>query len=422
MKKIKFLSSLFIIFLLIANSTIAKNFSDVDTNNSSYIASRYLSEKGIINGYTDGTFRPDQAITRAELLKIIFEGNKTKTTNPNTNCFPDVGYKEWYSPYICTAKNLKIINGYDDGNFKPNQTVNNAEGLKILGEFYKWNATNKPVEPWYEPFVNFGKTANLLDNPDNFEPNQAATRGGMSSILYHYLAIKEYQVDKFSADINNKIAIKINAEDVANNNNQPAATSNPKVVSRNLTTPEIVQLAAGEIKIVLSWEDVKIPPQQEKTQFNSYLLQPTDEEISFQHKIDSKFDTILETKDNSETFTLRNLKPDNNTKNYLYFTESLNGKTTFNEAKMQADIYDKNGLVISISAYEDPGRIWKIFTLDENYELRIFNTIGDCSLINRNSTSCPQIDSAQQGGSATPAQIPLPSATPSDTPTTIEGI
>ncbi|MBI5754273.1 S-layer homology domain-containing protein [Candidatus Peregrinibacteria bacterium] len=390
MKKIFIPFTILGILILTANISAAKKFTDINENSPYYTTSRYLSEKGIINGYEDGTFKPDRNITRAELLKIIFEGNKTKTENPNTNCFPDVGYKEWYSKYVCAAKNLNIITGYKDKTFKPNQTISNAEGLKILGEFYKWNlSTGETNEVWYKKYIDFGKKTNLLDDSDNFNPDKKATRGEMSSILYRYLAKEEYKVEKFSENIDNKIAIKINADDIANGNTP--LENDSQVISRNLTTPEIIELTPGEIKIVLSWEDITIPPEQEKTQFNSYLLQPTDEEISFQHKIDSKFDTIMETGKNSETITITHLKPDNGSKDYLYFVESINGKTTFNDAKIKVEIYDKNGLAKSVLAHESIDRIWKIFTLGENYEIRIFDSIGDCSLINRKSNSCPEV-------------------------------
>lgn len=398
MKKNNFLIIGTSIFLLCSTLSSAKKFTDIKENDNHYIASRYLSDKGIINGYGDGTFKPNQDITRAELLKIIFEGNKTQTSNPNTNCFPDVGYQEWYSKYICTAKNLKIIKGYDDGNFKPNKTLNKAEALKILGEFYKWNTSEKANQAWYSKYIDFGKNKNLLENSDGFDPSANMSRGEISETLYRFLANTEYKSEKFSDDIENKIAIKINAEDIANGD----SINTDKTISRNLPTPETVQLAPGEIKVVFSWEMPIIPPEQEKTEFNSYLLEPTDEEISYQHKIDSKVDTILETTNNSETYTIRNLKPDvkldNQIKDYLFFAQAFNGTTTFADAKVKIDIFDKNGLVKTIIAYQKDenttpigNRIWKIFTLDENYEMKIFNSIGSCDLMNqsRNSGVCP---------------------------------
>lgn len=397
MKKNNFLIIGTSIFLLCTNVSSAKKFTDIQEGNKYYIASRYLSEKEVINGYDDNTFKPAQDITRAELLKIIFEGNKTKTTKQNTNCFPDVGYQEWYSKYICTAKELKIISGYDDGNFKPNQAINKAEALKILGEFYKWPTKDNPKQAWYSKYIDLGKTQNLLENPENFDPEENTSRGEISETLYRFLAKTEYNAEKFSHEIENKIAIKINAQDIIeeeNNKNTENSTNDDNVISRNLPTPQIIQLAPGEIKIVFSWEMPKIPPEQEKTEFSSYLIEPTDEIIYSEHKIDSKLDTIMESKTNSEIFTIRNLKTDiketDQIKNYLFFIESLNGETTFNDAKAKIEIYDKKGLVKTITAYQNIDRIWKIFTLDENYEMRIFNSIDTCDQINRESEVCPQ--------------------------------
>lgn len=397
MKKINFLLIGTSIFLLCTNLSSAKKFTDIKEEDKYYLPSRYLSEKEIINGYGDGTFKPEKDISRAELLKIIFEGNKTKTTNPDTNCFPDVGYQEWYSKYVCTAKDLKIISGYDDGNFKPDQTINKAEALKIMGEFYKWDTKNDPKQAWYSKYIDFSKNQNLLEDSDNFDPEKNMSRGEMSSTLYRFLANREYNVEKFSDTIENKIAIKISAQDIT----EEDPIDNDKLISRNLVTPQIIQLTPGEIKVVFTWEMPETPPEQEKTEFNSYLLEPTDELIYSEHKIDSKVDTIMEEKTNSETFTIRNLKPDvketNGIKDYLFFAQSLNGETTFNEAKAKIDIYDKKGLVKSITAYPkdentEPlgNRIWKIFTLDENYEMRIFNSLGSCDEINRQTEICPQ--------------------------------
>jgi|GEM_PF-2067171 len=393
MKKIILFLGIINTFLLCSNLSSAKQFTDIKEDNTLYTASRYLSAKGIINGYDDGTFKPDQNITRAELLKIIFEGNKTPTTNPTTNCFSDVGYQEWYSKYICTAKNSNIIRGYDDGTFKPDQTVNKAEALKILGEFYKWKTIENKTDAWYSKYINFGEKKGFIKNYDNFLPGEDMSRGEISDILYKFLATEEYKTDTFTDDLDNKIAIKIYNEDSNSANEQQDETS--KVISRNLPSPQIFQLAPGEIKIVFGWEMPPIPPEQKKTEFNSYLIEPTDEEISYTHKIDSKVDTIMETTANSQTFTILNLKADvkekAQIKDYLFFAESINGQTTFNDAKAKIEIYDKNGLAKTILAYPNTDRIWKIFTLDENYEMRIFNSIETCDQINRKSTSCPQV-------------------------------
>ena len=160
MKKI--LAVLFILFIFNGGFAIAKTFSDINQEDDNYLATKYLSAKGIVSGYEDGSFKPNQEINRAELLKILLEGANLKTTPTQTNCFNDTPYLEWYSPYICTAKSMKIVNGYQDGSFKPWQTVTRAEALKMIGKVYEWNLQNEETDNWYEPYFKFAKEKDLF--------------------------------------------------------------------------------------------------------------------------------------------------------------------------------------------------------------------------------------------------------------------
>lgn len=110
-----------------------------------------LKDRGIINGYPDGTFGPHNTINRAELLKIIFKGNAV--SGAERRCFSDVNPDEWYAPFVCTAKRRGIINGYPDGTFKPAQTVNFAEAIKIILRAYGRDIEDASGEQWFAPYV-----------------------------------------------------------------------------------------------------------------------------------------------------------------------------------------------------------------------------------------------------------------------------
>lgn len=106
------------------------------------------TSQGIIAGFEDGTFRPQAALTREQLVSIVVNAmpkvplaNSYQGTNPTlppipsqvtTNPFPDVDRARWSAPKIQYLKSLGIIRGYPDGTFRPTQTVTRAELMVML--------------------------------------------------------------------------------------------------------------------------------------------------------------------------------------------------------------------------------------------------------------------------------------------------
>ncbi len=94
-----------------------------------------LTALGIITGYPDGTYRPEQPVTRAEFAKIIIGalgiGDAALYAAGPTK-FPDVPASHWASGYINVASDTGIINGYPDGTFLPERSVTFAEAVKMI--------------------------------------------------------------------------------------------------------------------------------------------------------------------------------------------------------------------------------------------------------------------------------------------------
>ncbi|HEX7065253.1 MAG TPA: S-layer homology domain-containing protein, partial [Bacillales bacterium] len=93
----------------------------------------YLTKCGIIEGFPNGTFHPDESITRAQAAKIISEELRLP---PNESDFPDVESSKWYAPYVGAVEKAGIIIGYPDGEFRPEKTLSRAEMAKILVKAY----------------------------------------------------------------------------------------------------------------------------------------------------------------------------------------------------------------------------------------------------------------------------------------------
>ena len=107
------------------------SFSDVSATAWYNNAISTLTNMGVISGYPDGTFRPNAGITRAEFAKIavsFFDVNVDQTLGTN---FTDVA-GAWYTKYINLAVELNIVNGYADGTFRPNNLITRAEAMKIV--------------------------------------------------------------------------------------------------------------------------------------------------------------------------------------------------------------------------------------------------------------------------------------------------
>ncbi len=129
-------------------------FTDVNTSSDNAAAIDYLKTSGIISGYSDGSFKPKNSLNRAELLKILVEGTGySPDETVYKNCFPDVK-ADWYAKYVCYAKEQGWISGYPDGTFKPSNNVNKAEALKMLLEVFVVDLQTPEENPFKDVFKN----------------------------------------------------------------------------------------------------------------------------------------------------------------------------------------------------------------------------------------------------------------------------
>lgn len=179
-------------------------FEDVSYLDPHFNAIDALVEVGVFEGYDDDTFRPDNEINRAELLKILIEGRDIEYDPAlNKNCFPDVG-EEWFAEYVCYAKYRGWIKGYDDGTFRPADPVNKVEALKMLFKVYELELSEEATvanlkytdldeNAWYAIYVWKASALGVLEEPigKSFKPDSDRTRAEMAEELYRYLVVAE---------------------------------------------------------------------------------------------------------------------------------------------------------------------------------------------------------------------------------------
>ncbi len=178
------LSLLTSLALVTATPTALASFSDVNQNNSNFTAINALEENDIISGYADGTFRPNNTINRVEFLKIVLESSGISLDTAQSTGFTDVDENSWYAPYLQKAKKEGWISGYADNTFKPGNTINQVEALKIMAEVQNWTLTDTPNEAWYQPYVNFAQNKNVLNSSTPLDAGKLLTRSEVANLLY----------------------------------------------------------------------------------------------------------------------------------------------------------------------------------------------------------------------------------------------
>lgn len=103
------------------------------------------ADKGWARSYEDGTFKPNQAITRAEFVEILNNAFEVPKEEANLN-FSDVRKDDWFYKQVAYAKNAGYIGGYPDGTFKPNGFITRQEASKIIATMLNMNNYYKRVD------------------------------------------------------------------------------------------------------------------------------------------------------------------------------------------------------------------------------------------------------------------------------------
>jgi hypothetical protein len=208
-------------------------FSDVTRTHNAYVAITYLNESGVINGYADGSFKPDNAINRAEVLKVILQGAKATVADVTTVPFADVPTSAWFAKFVAYAKTAGIVSGNaKDGTFTPNRQVSKAEFVKmmLLANGVKQEALTAneslandiPKDAWFAPYMNYAIKSGIVTKnaQGNAEPSKMLTRGEVAQMLYFLMLIKgapdtQFLLSRAEAELA-QIEVFIAANKVAN--------------------------------------------------------------------------------------------------------------------------------------------------------------------------------------------------------------
>jgi hypothetical protein len=174
----------------------AQSFSDT-ADQPSAAAVESLRARGVVEGYADGTFRPQASINRAEFLAILLRSEVGDAAINNFLAradvinFPDVYGGDWHWKYVAYARAMSIIDGYPDGRFRPDWTINLAETAKIAANVFRIEPLVTRCAPgarcrseWWEPYVRALDQRGALPSDVWSNPERSLTRGEMATLTY----------------------------------------------------------------------------------------------------------------------------------------------------------------------------------------------------------------------------------------------
>ncbi len=183
-----------------------KEFIDVPATHRAYGGITELADKGVLSGYEDGTFRADAYVTRAEMARIISGvtgGLTSKVTDTVIGTgfdipgsakyeFSDVNTDYWAMNDIAHCKGLGLIDGYEDGTFKPNENVSVAEAVKICLSATGYNSMiMENDDTWYAPWIDMAVEYKILDS-SNIDPNSKMTRADVAELVSKTINLPMY--------------------------------------------------------------------------------------------------------------------------------------------------------------------------------------------------------------------------------------
>ena len=178
-------------------------FTDVSKYDEFYDAVKYLYERDIMNGTSDTLFSPNAELTRGMVVTVLGRAAGVKTAGYAGTSFSDVKAGSWYAPYVQWASKQGLVKGYEDGTFKPEQNVTREEMVTMLfrcwqseGNTWKTDVTalnaykdSAKVSSWALPAMRWAAANGVVNGVGDsmLEPQGQATRAQFAKIIMVYL-------------------------------------------------------------------------------------------------------------------------------------------------------------------------------------------------------------------------------------------
>ncbi len=174
-------------------SAVSASYYDLPADHWAAQSVSVLGGNGIISGYEDGSYRPDNSITRAEFAKLVISAFSVNAAEIND--FSDVASTDWYAPFVAKAAGSGLITGYE-GIFNPNGNISRQDAALILyrmaslaGVVYLGNANFadiNDIDVYAITAVRGLANASIISGDSNyrFNPKNNLSRAEAAKLLY----------------------------------------------------------------------------------------------------------------------------------------------------------------------------------------------------------------------------------------------
>ena len=189
-------------------------FSDVKEKNWFYNSVKFVYDEGIINGYTDGTFKPKENLTRAEFVTIL--GRLAGATSTTRDTFTDTKKNTWYSEYIGWAVENGIITGFPDNTFRPNDKITREQIAAAISRYIEAEGINMPrrstapdnfadegkISKWAKEYMEVLRRAGIFngDQSENCNPQVNISRAEAATVIVNLIEAEALAWQGYSPD------------------------------------------------------------------------------------------------------------------------------------------------------------------------------------------------------------------------------
>lgn len=185
--------------IVIDDKSYALPFTDLGENQWYESAVRYAYIHDIMEGMSATKFSPNISLTRAQAVQVLYNLEGQPAVSGNA-AFPDL-VEEWYKPAIAWAEQTGVVDGYEDGTFRPENAVTRQEFAQMLYNYAKYKGYDltaqgdltafpdgDSVQPWAETAMTWANGNQLINGHDDgtLEPGGTTTRSQAASILMRF--------------------------------------------------------------------------------------------------------------------------------------------------------------------------------------------------------------------------------------------